>query len=560
MQNYNAISYAWGDPTLKYKIECEKDELNVTENVRELLDHIRDPNEDRVIWVDAICIDQQNFEERSQQVRLMGQIYSSAESVNIWLGPEKDDSGLLEEFIPRLADVFWRSRRAQLFTDEVLFQKTKTHRTSPEWVALKRLFGRPWFNRTWIVQEFVASPQHTFLCGKFHISAELLVLVAKELRHLYLNGNDFVRHHGFDFAVISKFLRMARIWKLRMSGEETDFSLLTYSFWSSKTSDPKDKIFSMLGLDNGIAIRIAPDYRDSIQTVYTKATQESLLSGNAFGILSLAGIGNHRVLDNLPSWVPDFSSTETPAPPFELFIYDGCVQWGSYNIHIFKETLSPFLFEGKEFTLDAINFDTIKRLGTVLNIDNNRNLKEWTYEAESLFLTSNYYLSNEFPNWDILWRSLIADRTYEYTSYIRAPQIYGSYYEALRKQLEMKTTDKQRFTQGRYILESIGAAGRQITEEMRATRFVFALWQSAHGRRYCMTGKGDVALVPKYAAVGDEICNLAGCIAPFVVRSFPGAGSGKKIYELVGECYVHGVMRGSRQDLSLGEFNQITFV
>jgi hypothetical protein len=562
VQNFDAISYAWGNPALKYKIECEQDELNVTESVRGLLDHIRDPNEDRVIWIDAICIDQQNFAERSQQVRLMRQIYSSAESVSIWLGPEKDESGLLQEFIPRLADVFWGSQRAQLFTDEVLFQKTKTHRTSREWVALKRLFERPWFNRTWIVQEFVSSPQHTFLCGKFHISAELLVLVAKELRHLHLNGNGFVRHHGFDFAAISKFLRMARIRKLRMSGEETDFSLLTYSFWSSEASDPKDKIFSMLGLDNGMAIRMEPDYRDSIQTVYTKATQQSLLNHNAIGILSLAGIGNDRALDNLPSWVPDFSATETPAPPFELFAYDGCIQdsWGSYNIHIFEETLSPFLFEGKEFTLDAINFDTIKRLGTMLNIENNENLKEWTHEAKSLFLTSNYYLSNEFPNWDVHWRSLIADRIYQYTLYIQAPQIYGNYYEALREQLEMKTKHKQRITHWQYTLESIGGAGRQITKEMRATRFVAALWQSAHGRRYCVTGKGDVALVPRYAAVGDEICKLAGCIVPFVVRSFPGTGSGKKLYELVGECYVHGIMRGSRQDLSLGEFNQITFI
>jgi type II secretory pathway predicted ATPase ExeA len=119
---------------LKYKIECEKDELNVTENVRGLLDHIRDPNEDRVIWIDSICIDQQNFEERSQQVRLVRQIYSSAKSVNIWLGPEKDDSGLLEEFIPRLTDVFWRSRRAELFTDEVLFQKRRpTERPQNGW-------------------------------------------------------------------------------------------------------------------------------------------------------------------------------------------------------------------------------------------------------------------------------------------------------------------------------------------------------------------------------------------------------------------------------------------
>jgi hypothetical protein len=346
-----------------------------------------------------------------------------------------------------------------------------------------------------------------------------------------------------------------------MSGEETDFSLLTYSFWSSGALDLKDKIFSMLGLDDGVAVRMEPGYRGGVQTVYTQATQQSLLNRGAIGILSLAGVGTDRALDNLPSWVPDFSTTETPAPPFELFVYDGCLQdsWGSYNIHIFEETLSPFLFEGGEFTLEAINFDTVERLGTILNIENNENLKEWTHEAESLFLTSNYYQSNEFPNWDIHWRSLIADRIYQYTLYIQAPQIYGNYYETFREQLEMKTKKKQRNPHWRYILESIGGAGRQVTKEMRATGFAAALWQSAHGRRYCVTGKGGVALVPKYTAVGNEICKLAGCTVPFVVRPFPVMGSGKSSISLL-ESVMFMELCEEAVRLSLDEFNQITFV
>jgi hypothetical protein len=432
---YAAISYAWGDPLLKHKIKCEDGELSVTENVKVLLGHLRDPGEDKLIWIDAICINQNDFEERGQQVRLMGQIYSSAEEVKIWLGPEEDDSALLEQFIPRLAEVFWRSRRTQLFTDEVLFQKTKTDRSSPEWIALKRLFERPWFNRTWVVQEIVASTQHTFICGDHQIRAESLVLVASQLRHLYLSGNNFVRHHGFDFAVISKFLRMARIWKSRMRGEKINLSYLTYSFWSSQSSDPKDKIFSMLGLDNEMAIRMMPDYRDSVQAVYTKATRESLLSGKSTGILSLAGIGHRRVLDDLPSRVPDFSITETPSPPFGLYMYDGCVPggWESYNVQIFEETLTPFLFEGNEFALDAIKFNAIKSLNTTLNIEDDENLSSWVNEAEALFRTSSYFLKDGISSWEIHWRSLIADRIFEYASYTSAPPIYGSYYLDLRQ-------------------------------------------------------------------------------------------------------------------------------
>lgn len=75
-----------------------------------------------------------------------------------------------------------------------------------------------------------------------------------------------------------------------------------------------------------MAIRVESDYRDSVQTVYAKATRESLLSGKSIGILTLAGIGNHRALEDLPSWVPDFSTTATPPPPFEAFPSDGIVK------------------------------------------------------------------------------------------------------------------------------------------------------------------------------------------------------------------------------------------
>jgi len=78
--------------------------------------------------------------------------------------------------------------------------------------------------------------------------------------------------------------------------------------------------------------------------------------------------------------------------------------------------------KARKFILDAINFDTIKRLGIMLKIENNVNFNEWAHEAEYLFLTSNYYLSLEFPNWNIHWRSLIVDQPFEYTSYIRSPQ------------------------------------------------------------------------------------------------------------------------------------------
>ncbi|KAH6716999.1 heterokaryon incompatibility protein-domain-containing protein [Leptodontidium sp. MPI-SDFR-AT-0119] len=551
-ESYNAISYTWGDPVLKHSIVCDRDELRVTENVKGLLDSMRRPGEAKFVWIDAVCIDQLNLEERGQQVKLMGQIYSSAESVDIWLGPEADDSALLEDFIPKIANVLQKTPKSQFLADQGLFRITGTGRHSPEWTALKRLFERPWFNRTWIVQEIVASSHHIFVCGDHRIPAVLLVRVARELRDLYLNGNGFVRYHGFNHAIISKFLRMARIWRERQYGKETYFSLLAYSFWSSEASDPKDKIFSMVGLDASMATRLEPDYRDTVQTVYTNATRESLLSCNSIGILSLAGIGTPRVLSDLPSWVPDFSVSAVPQPPFELFLYDGSIRgrWADHPIHIFEETLSPFLFQGNELTLDAMKFDSIKSLSAILDIADEANLNAWAREAESLFLASKFSL--EVPDWDAHWRSLIADRVFEHAWYARAPQLYENYYSAFRKQLGMPSTDPQDRDQERVE----DSAGDELN--MHARRFVAALWQSAHGRKYCLTARGDMTIVPKFAEMGDEICLLAGCNVPFVIRRVKGMADDGGRYELVGECYVHEIMRGA--DVELGDPERITFI
>ncbi|KAG4436291.1 hypothetical protein IFR05_008231 [Cadophora sp. M221] len=549
---YSAISYTWGDPVLKHSIVCDQDELRVTENVRGLLEKMRRPDEAKFVWIDAICIDQQNLKERGQQVKLMGQIYSSAESVEIWLGPEANDSALLEDFIPKLANILQKTPKSQFLTDEGLFQITGTDRHSPQWTALKRLFDRPWFNRTWIVQEIVASSHHIFVCGDNRIPAVLLVRVARELRDLYLNGNGFVRYHGFNQAIISKFLRMARIWRERQYGKETYFSLLAYSFWSSEASDPKDKIFSMVGLDASMATRLEPDYRDSVQTVYTNATRESLLSCNSIGILSLSGIGNPRALPNLPSWVPDFSVSAVPQPPFELYLYNCSIRgrWADHPIHIFEETLSPFLFHGNELTLDAMKFDSTKSLSTILDISDEANLNAWAREAESLFLASKFSFNN--LDWDAHWRSLIADRVFEHAWYTQAPQLYENYYSAFRKQLGMPSTKSQGLAQEKC------KGNAEDFLNMHARRFVAALWQSAHGRKYCLTARGDMAIVPRFAEVEDEICLLAGCNVPFVIRRAKGTVNDGGQYELVGECYVHEIMRGA--DVELGEPERITFI
>jgi len=87
---YEALSYVWGDPKLQSTLQIEGARLKVTNNLELALRYLRLPDKPRTIWVDAICIDQSNIEERNQQVRLMKSIYSFCAVDLVWVG-ESDE-------------------------------------------------------------------------------------------------------------------------------------------------------------------------------------------------------------------------------------------------------------------------------------------------------------------------------------------------------------------------------------------------------------------------------------------------------------------------------------
>ncbi|KAH8687097.1 heterokaryon incompatibility protein-domain-containing protein, partial [Tricladium varicosporioides] len=91
---YEALSYSWGDPSVRMTIACDDKDIEVTVNCQQALQHIRHPEKARTLWVDAICINQSSIPERNQQVPLMGRIYRQASSVLIWLGAEADQSDI----------------------------------------------------------------------------------------------------------------------------------------------------------------------------------------------------------------------------------------------------------------------------------------------------------------------------------------------------------------------------------------------------------------------------------------------------------------------------------
>jgi hypothetical protein len=155
---YEALSYVWGDETKTLPIFIGKHRFNVTENLHAALSRLRDHSLERIIWVDAICINQGNEEEKEKQIRLMARIYGQAHRVVVWLGKEADDSDVaLEAIISAGHD------RGLKFTDDTTVQQ-----------AVIKLLERKWFRRIWVMAHTLFTILGICTNERFRCSKKLL--------------------------------------------------------------------------------------------------------------------------------------------------------------------------------------------------------------------------------------------------------------------------------------------------------------------------------------------------------------------------------------------------
>jgi hypothetical protein len=142
---YEALSYVWGSENKPRSISIDSCDLPVGENLNEALSHLRDRSIERTIWIDAICINQRDPEERGQQVQSMAKIYTKASCVIVWLGGATPDSGQALEEIRIAAE-----QRTKPLPTKPLPKKPLPTKPSINESAILRLLERPWFQRIWV--------------------------------------------------------------------------------------------------------------------------------------------------------------------------------------------------------------------------------------------------------------------------------------------------------------------------------------------------------------------------------------------------------------------------
>ncbi|RYP61014.1 hypothetical protein DL770_009865 [Monosporascus sp. CRB-9-2] len=312
---FEALSYVWGAPHFGKRITVDGKPFGITENLYQALVHLRNTNKPRRLWVDAVCTNQIDIGERGRQVSLMGDIYHAADRVIIWLGPAGWG------FEPLL-----RTCKEAATKDPIRHIR---HYGSVRGVTA--MLSTPWWTRIWVVQELlVAKSVHVQLGFASTPWDDFCQLVEAVAQHpCFLPGAET---HLQEFHVLAKHRRTSAV--QRQMAAPFDLLSLAYDFRRWHATDPKDKLYALLGLlspeeDNGaISIRPTPNYNPgrSAADVSCEFAARSINRFRTLSILAMSECGKHPGPDEIAhedlcgTWCPHWSGApnEFPARPFWL--------------------------------------------------------------------------------------------------------------------------------------------------------------------------------------------------------------------------------------------------
>ena len=528
---YDALSYTWGDLKKTKSIICNGQDVLITPHLHYVLHRLRRPDATLSLWIDQLCIDQSNLEERSAQVQLMEKIYKHARKVLVWLGEADSDSKAAIKLAKSILDL-------DNISPDVVFDRRNLESLglpgwkSKDWKALQKLLGRPWFQRMWVIQEVIVSSRAIVLCGQENIVWEEMVKVIRRVQFTGRAADSspiYGRHRlGGDGVTYIDSIRDQKLRDIK-----SNLLYLLMHTRSRAATDPRDKVFALLGLGH---YRIIPDYSKTEFEVYLELAvyhvsqilpggrwnylKEGEKAGWLSDLLLCAGFSHiQRLQGPLPSWVPDW---KVGVDRQELGIGER-LRKSAYRAG--RDSLGTIkICHDTQLHLSGKHFDTVTMAGTVslkltdrMRVDKHHGLiSSWFAESN---LITNYcpqlYPTREPIN-EVLKQTLIVNRTEQGDE--ATPQYANSAYMQL-----------VRFIQGGWACMDF-----QPFHE----RHYQALQGVAEGRVMILTRRGFLGLAPWGTMVGDSVCVLLGVPMPVILRP------DFSFFKFVGECYVHGIMKG----------------
>ena len=546
---YIALSYCWGNVTHKTWVNCNRQRLAVTKDLLNAIRRLRRKSETVMLWIDQICINQEDLEERSSQVQLMRKIYKNAANVLIWLGDEADKSNMAIKLISQLS---------------ANPDKDVHSWTAKEWRVLGALLSRPWFSRMWILQELGVASSATVACGSQSISWHH---VSDTINYMQNTGSWLAVFGNSGYA--SSILAYGRLASLQLirkeisdNGTVCSLNALCTSMYFDAT-DPRDKIYALTGLCvcNGHYIR--PDYSKDLLDVYRETALAFLFPQDAIvNAQSSLKFHEHHAMQclsaaertenpyALPSWVPNWKIRTYNS------LWESSSQNG-YNAARTSKTKIALTDDPNKISLAGKIGDIVHIVSsiapaadyTALPSDKSppeawekflfHRVPQSCWINETSFMAANCQRYQDSAAREAAFRSTLIGNTATYCATATSGQKietnpdHAFYYWHFRQFL-LKLCPNG-VVNGAGILQLCLV----LAQHMEAHQvFEGAYMAVSQGRRFFTTLGGYMGVGPPGMQPGDSVCVFLGGNVPWVVRQ-----EGSE-YTLVGECYVHGIMDG----------------
>ncbi|KAH7345819.1 heterokaryon incompatibility protein-domain-containing protein [Pyrenochaeta sp. MPI-SDFR-AT-0127] len=586
---YEALSYVWGSSNLDAYIRCNNFRLPITNNLQSIVRQLRFPDKVRLLWIDQICINQSDVEERSQQVQIMDKIYYGAQEVLIWLGDEEDDSDRALSLIGEINAISRRLQSGQVLHLVNMEEHGLPPYRDPCWKALGRLMNRPWFQRVWTVQEAVFARKSTVFCGDKTISWSVLTELMKEdamtgVVHLLIGCEALCFYEKANSRTAHRQVRgITDLQRNRENPELGDITLVLRQFRDALSSDPKDKVYAFLGC-LPLATRqkyCAPDYRRSITDIYTEVAKVAMEDTQSLCILGEAGRSKQTRDGELPSWVPDWSNPSFAMSLTALYTKLTMKSVDSENdSHLYSAggslaSSELLLLNCGILSVQTKTVGTIKAVSERLGYDpkNYPKSENWSHD-EIRFRTrvfmqcmemakrSSTYRLPEYPNMNnevAAQVTLVAGLSHtrqraspsethmnfqHYMSFLEKKEYYSG--DNVVDAGDVPLSEQASYRAMGYILvtdEESTYFFETVIPRMEAFQSATTLAIGEQGT-FALLDNGLFALIKSSAVeVGDKIVVIKGAPVAYLVRDATGTDTEVNL-ELICESYVHGVMDG----------------
>ncbi|KAH8652699.1 heterokaryon incompatibility protein-domain-containing protein [Tricladium varicosporioides] len=574
-------------------ILCDNQHVRIGSELHDALRRLRLTDRQRVIWIDAICINQNDNEERGLQVGIMGEIYRKAEQVLIWLG-ENYASGRavqemldfvlqLEVIISQIMFTYGQSGRKAI--DNALRDAYEYHLIS--FSLLREILARAWFGRVWVLQEVVNAKKAIVYSGSGHCNWDSILAITRWLSIYDVNGPINIRGTICAIPVIDMIWKIV---KIREDSKTQPLPSLIDVLASSrlcKSTYPIDKVYGVLGIiSDEDRRRITIDYGRSPEDLF-KEISVSELSRSGLDILYHCTKPTKAKYLNCPSWVPDWSQPCYHTPYVRLGLKASASMKSVASFHVDGNTLiargrivdcictieslrrvpSGSYIQTKQTELtDANKAEAEPRETTdtledgddtsIANISNPPSEPDFGSVAKTkehildhTLIPAAFWFPNmisiAFPNgkitpesYEAFWRTCCCNRTTGQIAGSNKPsegkvpgQTFARYFPAWTKAMKegMKLRDLEEY-------------------HSNVKRFMDSFTKYCDNRRFFRTENGRIGWAPDLTQAGDVVCVLNGASVPLVLRPINGGN-----LEVVGDAYVHGIMDGEAMKLQLEE-------